>query len=116
MLDFAVGDELYFWNKLTNYVDSIVVTAVSSDGIGFQYRYRDKLYKMTYEKARGKLFHQPPFWEEPLPPDSCDNCQLRRSGDCTSIGNKLCPDYQSVPFVSKYEREHWPKPPNAWWT
>lgn len=45
-------------------MDKVVVTAISSDGIGFQFRYSGKLYKCSYEYAIGRLFKSPYYVPE----------------------------------------------------
>ena len=50
------GQRLYFWNSKTNAVSTVEVTKVSSDGLGFQFRYNGKLAKCTYAYAKDKLW------------------------------------------------------------
>ena len=58
-MDFHIGQELSFWNKRTQSVDKLVVTALSGDGKGFQFSYNDKLYKCMYDRAAFKLYEFP---------------------------------------------------------
>ena len=58
-MEYRVGQELSFWNKQTQSVDKLVVTALSEDGVGFQFRYADKLYKCRYDRAAFKLYELP---------------------------------------------------------
>ena len=58
-VDFHFGQELSFWNKRTQSVDKLVVTALSGDGIGFQFIYNDKLYKCRFDRAAYKLYELP---------------------------------------------------------
>ena len=116
-MNIQIGDVLYFWNRVSNCTDSIVVTAISSDNIGFQFQYRDELFKMLFSKAEGYLFHssflasslfghESPYVDgvEPRIADSCDTCQLKKSEQCTRIGNKLCEDYRAAPLVPFNQR------------
>ena len=58
-LRYRIGQILSFWNKRTHQLDHCVVTAVSSDGLGFQFRYDGRLYRCSYEETKGKLFRSP---------------------------------------------------------
>ncbi len=40
---------------------------------------------------------------------SCNNCQLRKSGNCPQLSNELCSDYRAIPFISKEEKKNWPE-------
>lgn len=59
IMAYRVGQRLYFWNWNKRFYDELVVTALSSDGIGFQFRYDKKLMKCTYEYAEGRLYTSP---------------------------------------------------------
>ena len=40
---------------------------------------------------------------------SCDNCMLRKSGECPQLRNELCNSYRAIPYVSREEKESRPK-------
>lgn len=40
---------------------------------------------------------------------SCDNCRLRKSGECSQIKNELCSSYRAIPYISREERDLWPE-------
>ena len=100
---YQVGQKLYFWNIRQKKIDWLVVTAISCDGIGFQFDFHGKLYKCTYERAKGKLYTTPidvPEYRAQLQIEkSCDVCFYRWSGECTTIKSTVCKDYRAGPVL-----------------
>ena len=51
----------------------------------------------------------PTYTPEAGPGESCDNCQLRKSGACSQLRNALCADYRAIPYIPQDIKDGWPE-------
>ena len=122
-MEYYVGQELSFWHRKHKRLDTLIVTKIFSNDLGFQFFYRGKVFNCTYERAEGKLYSNPydvPEFQEKLRKEkiteeekriiahknstiepSCEICFHRWSGECTTINSKVCKDYRAGP-VNEY--------------
>lgn len=87
---------------LEDRLEPLVVTAwaVKSD------RQKSKEKKVTAKEPETDI---PTYVPEPGPEESCDNCQLRKSGACSQLRNALCADYRAIPYIPQDIKDGWPE-------
>lgn len=128
MLDLTVGETLYYINKYTFDLEKATVCKVEDEffSVTFYMGYKElKLYRTrldnkclntrlfktkreawdAWDAAHSKQSKKP---DDPLAPCSCDDCMLRRSGECTEIRNRICRFFKPVSKPSD-EEISWPR-------